>query len=653
MIFRFRLRVPTSLLYFGILLCANNAVTESVRAEAIAPSEDSVGKEYQSLVEQGLTPISSDSSSVIGLDPTEIASLGEIRDEGNPKVNLPLNQRVLTAQTIPNINAQIPGGLTDPVPLPPRPPSIEPSDPPEPPQKLPPPSELLQPGPTAPQPQPGEDVPDVIRVERFEILGSTVFSEEEWAEVTAPFTNRSISFAELLEVRSLITQHYIDRGYITTGALIPPQELSDGVVQIQVVEGGVEDINVTGTTRLNPGYVRSRLGLATDPPLNIEQLREALQLLQLNPLIGTISAELSAGTTVGTNILDVEVTEADTLSLEAALNNGRSPNVGSFRRGVSFTEANLLGLGDSISASFFNTDGSNSLDLSYTLPINPRNGTVRFSFGTSLSRVIDPDFEVLDIRSRSRFFELTLRQPILQSPAQELALGFTISRQESQSILGLDNIGGFPISAGADNEGRTKVTALRFFQDWVKRSEQQVFAARSQFSLGVNWFDATDNNGSPESTFASWRGQAQWVRLLAPDTLLFVRTDVQLSDRPLLTLEQFSLGGIDSVRGYRQDFLLQDNGWFISTEARIPILRIPEIEGVLQVTPFIDFGVGWSNLDNSSAETIAGLGLGLRWQQGDRLTMRLDWGIPLKDRPTRRRSWQENGLYFSVNYRLF
>ncbi|WP_228055540.1 ShlB/FhaC/HecB family hemolysin secretion/activation protein [Lusitaniella coriacea] len=641
------------MLYFGILLCANNAVTESVRAEAIAPSEDSVGKEYQSLVEQGLTPISSDSSSVIGLDPTEIASLGEIRDEGNPKVNLPLNQRVLTAQTIPNINAQIPGGLTDPVPLPPRPPSIEPSDPPEPPQKLPPPSELLQPGPTAPQPQPGEDVPDVIRVERFEILGSTVFSEEEWAEVTAPFTNRSISFAELLEVRSLITQHYIDRGYITTGALIPPQELSDGVVQIQVVEGGVEDINVTGTTRLNPGYVRSRLGLATDPPLNIEQLREALQLLQLNPLIGTISAELSAGTTVGTNILDVEVTEADTLSLEAALNNGRSPNVGSFRRGVSFTEANLLGLGDSISASFFNTDGSNSLDLSYTLPINPRNGTVRFSFGTSLSRVIDPDFEVLDIRSRSRFFELTLRQPILQSPAQELALGFTISRQESQSILGLDNIGGFPISAGADNEGRTKVTALRFFQDWVKRSEQQVFAARSQFSLGVNWFDATDNNGSPESTFASWRGQAQWVRLLAPDTLLFVRTDVQLSDRPLLTLEQFSLGGIDSVRGYRQDFLLQDNGWFISTEARIPILRIPEIEGVLQVTPFIDFGVGWSNLDNSSAETIAGLGLGLRWQQGDRLTMRLDWGIPLKDRPTRRRSWQENGLYFSVNYRLF
>ncbi|MGD2180974.1 ShlB/FhaC/HecB family hemolysin secretion/activation protein [Lusitaniella coriacea] len=653
MIFRFRLRVPSSLLYFGILLCANNAVTESVRAEAIAPSEDSVGKEYQSLVEQGLAPISSDSSSVIGLDPTETASLGEIRDEGNPRVNLPLNQRVLTAQTIPNINAQIPGGLTDPVPLPPRPPSIEPSDPPEPPQKLPPPSELLQPGPTAPQPQPGEDVPDVIRVERFEILGSTVFSEEEWAEVTAPFTNRSISFAELLEVRSLITQHYIDRGYITTGALIPPQELSDGVVQIQVVEGGVEDINVTGTTRLNPGYVRSRLGLATDPPLNIEQLREALQLLQLNPLIGTISAELSAGTTVGTNILDVEVTEADTLSLEAALNNGRSPNVGSFRRGVSFTEANLLGLGDSISASFFNTDGSNSLDLSYTLPINPRNGTVRFSFGTSLSRVIDPDFEVLDIRSRSRFFELTLRQPILQSPAQELALGFTISRQESQSILGLDNIGGFPISAGADNEGRTKVTALRFFQDWVKRSEQQVFAARSQFSLGVNWFDATDNNGSPESTFASWRGQAQWVRLLAPDTLLFVRTDVQLSDRPLLTLEQFSLGGIDSVRGYRQDFLLQDNGWFISTEARIPILRIPEIEGVLQVTPFIDFGVGWSNLDNSSAETIAGLGLGLRWQQGDRLTMRLDWGIPLKDRPSRRRSWQENGLYFSVNYRLF
>ncbi|WP_338421896.1 ShlB/FhaC/HecB family hemolysin secretion/activation protein, partial [Nostoc flagelliforme] len=76
------------------------------------------------------------------------------------------------------------------------------------------------------------------------------------------------------------------------------------------------------------------------------------------------------------------------------------------------------------------------------------------------------------------------------------------------------------------------------------------------FSLGLGAFDATINQEAPDSRFFSWQGQAQWARLLARDTLMLLHLNTQLATTTLLPLEQFGAGGVDSVRGYRQDFLL-------------------------------------------------------------------------------------------------
>jgi hemolysin activation/secretion protein len=99
------------------------------------------------------------------------------------------------------------------------------------------------------------DLPAAITVERYEVVDSTVFSPEELAAVTAPFTG-TISFAELLQARSAVTQLYVDQGYITSGAFIPPQTLEGNVVVIQVVEGSLEGVNVTGNRRLRSSYIR-------------------------------------------------------------------------------------------------------------------------------------------------------------------------------------------------------------------------------------------------------------------------------------------------------------------------------------------------------------------------------------------------------------
>ncbi len=516
-------------------------------------------------------------------------------------------------------------------------------------------NQLLSPPKLPEQPISRQDDPNArFQVDRIEVVGSTVFKPEQLTAITAPFVGRKLTFIELLQVKDAITKLYVDHGYVTTGALIVPQTVEAGVIKIQVIEGSLQEIKIIGNRRLRTQYIRDRILLGAKTPLNVPHLLEKLQLLRLDPQIQNLSAELQTGVHPGTSVLQVEVEEANTFKPTVTLDNGRSPSVGSFRRGIDLQEANLLGLGDTLSVGYANTDGSNTINLNYTLPINPRNGTVFFGFNQGWNRVIEKPFSVLDIQSNTRSYELGYRQPLVQKPTQELAIGLSFSRQESQTELGIDNIGPYKLSPGADANGKTNISALRFFQEYTQRSNQYVFAARSQFSFGVDWFDANVSQDEPDSRFFAWRGQAQWVRQLAPDTLFLARGDFQLAADSLVPLEQFGLGGQLSVRGYRQDSLITDNGMLLSAEFRLPIVRAPKIGGVLQLTPFIDVGKGWNvKGENPSPSLLVGTGLGLLWKQGNNFSARLDWGIPLTSVEGEKRSLQENGLYFSIGYSPF
>ena len=500
------------------------------------------------------------------------------------------------------------------------------------------------------------DIPGTIRVDRFEFEGNTAFSDRELAEITKSYVGREITFAELIAAEAAVTQKYLAAGYLNSGAVIPANQTfpRDGaVVKIQIVEGGVEEIAITGNRRLKSSYLRSRLAIATGRPLNRDRLLSALQMLQLDPLIANISAELQAGSRPEKSRLEVRVKEADSFSGEVFADNNRSPSVGSFRRGVEINQANLLGLGDGLEVSYANTDGSNEFNGSYTVPVNPHNGTIRLAVGAASTNIIEEPFDNAGIEGKSRTYELTYRQPILEKPDRNLAVGVTLSRQESNTFLQGER---FPLSQGANDRGQTRVSAVRFFQEYVQRSSNQVFAARSQFSVGTNLLGATVNDSGPDSRFLAWRGQAQYVRLLAPETLLIVRSDIQLADRSLLSLEQIGIGGVQSVRGYRQDLLLTDSGAIASAEVRIPVWRVPQVKGLLQVAPFIDLGVGWNHSGekaNPDSDQLLGAGVGLLWQMGDRFNARLDYGIPLINVGGGDRTFQEKGIYFRVNYFAF
>ncbi len=532
------------------------------------------------------------------------------------------------------------------------------------PQTLPPLEKPLQVPPTPPTPDEIQSVPGTIVVQKFEFIGSTVFSQQQLQQATADFVGKSITFAELLQAANQITQLYLQQGYITSGAYIPSQEIQSGIVKIQVLEGSLEDIKVNIVKgRLSSNYVRSRIAMAGYKPLNINRLQESLQLLQLNPRIERLNAELTAGTKPGTNLLEVTVFGADTFNTRLMLNNHRNPSIGTFERGIDISETSLLGLGDEFTFGYRNTDGSNRFEGSYNFPVNPRNGTIGFTYRITNNKIIEAPFDDLDIKVDSREYEFTFRQPVIQKAtpqlSQELALSFGFARRETNSsILGVD----FPVFSGADNNGETRISELNFTQEWLQRGSQAVLAVNSEISLGVNAFNASVSDDEPDSQFLVWRGQMLYLRRLTQATSkstispsLLLRSSVQLASDSLVPIEQFSIGGPTTVRGYRQDALVTDNGIVASVEARIPIFRTRQNKGVLQVAPFIDFGIGWNTgRDSPDPNTLVGLGCGLLWQMGENFSARLDWGIPLIDiSNSEGRTWQENGVYFQLEYKPF
>lgn len=484
-----------------------------------------------------------------------------------------------------------------------------------------------------------------IQVKKVDVSGNTLF-KQEIAKLIESFAGKSTNLSELYQLRSTISKLYTDNGYVNSGAYLPPQKLRDGVVKIEVLEGGIETVEVTGNKRLSDRYIASRL-TSLPTPIKTEKLLERLQLLRLDPLIKNVSAELSAGLTPGMSRLDIKVQEADPFTISSSLDNHKSPSIGSNSRNIGITHGNLLGFGDKASINYTNTEGSNGFDFGYAFPINAKNGTISLAYGFNSNDIVETPFTPLDIETKSNYYQLSLRQPIIAQPNREVALGLNFSRQHSESSL-LDIP--FPLSQGADESGNTNISALRFFQEYTQRNDNSVLALRSQFSVGVDLFNATINDNAADSTFFAWRGQSQWVRQLNDDFLFLVRGDLQLAD-DLVSLEQFRLGGASSVRGYRQDVSLSNSGLFTSAELRVPVLRINKVDGVIQLVPFFDFGLPWGG-DGSIAEidSLAAIGMGLNFSAGNKFNARLDYGIPLTDIKVEENSLQDNGVTFSWDY---
>lgn len=500
-----------------------------------------------------------------------------------------------------------------------------------------------------------EAVPGSIVVKRFEIIGNTVISPSEIEAVVKPYTLRNISFIELLEVPQKVTQLYVNKGYINSSAIILPQTIKDRVVKIKIIPGKVEEIKIDGLQQINDKYIRSRLEKATQAPLNQKKLLTALQLLQINPLIANISAELSTGINPNSSILEVKLTEADTFSIGLNLDNSKVASIGTFSRQIELNENNFSGIGDRFNIAYTNSDGSDALNnLSYELPINSDNSKIKFIHNRAYNEITQKPFKLLNIENKTQLYELNYTQPLYQSIEKEISIGFNVTRESAKTTY-LEDDEPFPGVISATNEdGETNISTVGFFQDYLTRDEKQVFFARSHFLLGIDALDSTIDENKPDSQFVAWRGYTEYLRTLSPKTTVSVRSNIQLVNDSLPPIEQFPLGGFYSVRGYPQNILTGDNGIFFSTEISQALIKNERKNITLELIPFLDFGKVWnSELELAeSVNTLAGIGAGLKFSAGKNLTARIDFGVPLIEIESSGDSLQENGIYFSVQSKL-
>ena len=507
--------------------------------------------------------------------------------------------------------------------------------------------------PVLPPSEEGIRVPGEVRVfaREFRTVGNTVFSAAELAEVTKPFTNREITFEDLESVRYALTLHYIQHGYINSGAIVPDQTVQDGVIIMQIIEGKLTDIEVEGTRWLRSRYIRDRLKPYGGPPLNVQRLQEGLQLLQANPLVGRINAELRPGFARGEAILKVRVEDTMPYHLGLAVNDYQSPSVGGERFDLDFADDNLSGNGDPLYFRYGVTAGVNDYDAGYTLPFTAGDTSLGFEFRRTDALVVEAPFDRLDITSTTDTYTFTLQQPVYRTLSEDLTAPLSVDYRRSETfLLGRP----FTFSLGA-HDGRSAVSVLRLSPEWVQRSPVQVLAARSRFSVGIHAFGATENSGPvPDGQFFAWLGQFQWARRLPIwGAEAVVRADIQLTPNRLLSLEQFTVGGNQSVRGYRENQLVRDNGAVGSVESRLPVLWNRQGQAIIQLAPFTDVGGAWATRGHTGDPAyLASVGVGVRWAMLRNANFQLYWGYALKHVDTPGGDPQDYGLHFQLSVDL-
>ncbi|MGL6337765.1 MAG: ShlB/FhaC/HecB family hemolysin secretion/activation protein, partial [Waterburya sp.] len=290
----------------------------------------------------------------------------------------------------------------------------------------------------------------------------------------------------------------------------------------------------------------------------------------------------------------------------------------------------LLGNGDILNFGYSRTlkNGLVRYEAGYTFPINKDDGTINVNYTDAETNIVEEPTSALDIQADFKSYHFTVRQPINLSRGEQLFVELGLEHIQSETFI--DNDFSFAFTEGLPN-GESKISALRLATEYINRGETSSLRVRSQFSLGIDLLDATVTNAGIDGLFWSWQGVAQWLKKLDNDLILASNLDIQLTPDKLLPIEQISVGGVNSVRGYRQNLSIGDNGVIGSVELQIPLFEFLRFDdGIVKLNPFIDGGTLWNNQDEEIEDsTLFSIGVGVSLEIAEVLNARVDYGIPL------------------------
>jgi len=513
---------------------------------------------------------------------------------------------------------------------------------------------------------------------RIMVNGPTSLPAQQIDAVVARFQGSKLDLVGQQRLLVALNRLYQDAGHVSSGFVIN-QDTTDGVVQVQAVEGKLAGVEVVGGTRLKSSYLASRVTRRLDEHLQIDDVQRTLRWLQTDPNIHRLDAQLLPGERTGEAILRLDVDDSQRFSLGLVADNHRSPALGAEGATLLASARNLSGRGESVSFSAGLSDGSDALSARVEMPVSAQNVQVAAYYARSDSEIIESRFAALDIESQSETAGVSVGVPVMETASQRLIVSLALENKKSESSL-FDIP--FSFSPGAQ-EGKSETATAEVGLEWERRGSNSAVALRLGYRRGFHALGATEAHASDstlaalnptgaDGKFGRWLLQgtwhanpATWLPLIPQQSRLVVQTTAQLAEDPLMALEKLAVGGARSVKGYRENTFVRDNGVFINTQLRLPLwnYRAEPHPLNLMVVPFVDVGWSWDEratavgaTNSSRKRRIASAGLGLEWRPLTGLYAQIFWAEPIDDNFSpgmmRRGDYdlQDDGIHFSVGY---
>lgn len=474
----------------------------------------------------------------------------------------------------------------------------------------------------------------------------------ETARLEQPEAGFSIN--QLQEVAAKIAAYYREHGYILAQSFVPEQEVVGGEVKVQVLEGTLADIQVEGNRRYRANVLERPFDALLGEPIEKDSIESALLTLTNYPGV-TAFGVLGAGRDVGTSRLTLRVQSEDRFEMEAALDNHGSQFAGEYRGQLVFTFNDPLRRADRLQLiGLYALDESDSSThglyggLDYEIPLfSPRDSlrvlhlTNTYTIGASAASLA-----AVDTEGETQVDEIGYRHDFPRTRLGSASIGLAV------------NVKTATFDAPPTAIYEDKLTTARLDAQWERVDTR--FRGMNHFALSYthgfkDLLDSLDDYDSAAVGGASRFGasgefdkvslQIQRLQRLTQNTSVLLRVDGQYSDDPLVSLEQFSLGGPNSVRAYSVSEVLAERGGVASLElilgapgiAKRPAFGSYTWGQLLQLSLFADYAKGWLNQPLLSGQEesveLSGAGGALQFAVPGRVFARLEVATPLSNRP--------------------
>ena len=445
---------------------------------------------------------------------------------------------------------------------------------------------------------------------------SSVLSAEELEAITQPYEGKSVTLQDIYGIVEKINAVYAVKGYVTCRAFLPPQTVEDGTVKLILVEGKTGTYTVTGNRYTHSSYIVNRLHLSEGKIANIHVLNN--DMLRFNATNSTqLRIIMKAGAKPGTTDYEITAYEPQRETWTVFEDNAGSDTSGLYRTGLFYTTKSVSGYNDPLSIGTVYSEGMKAANITYSHYLGRSGTKMNLLYSANAVKTIDGAYKDR-VKGHANSVGVGFTRPLAVHETMRTELSLDYNRQASKSD--------FMVYPYRFNIVDDQVQDIALGLAVTNYGNSYVWYQKHSYTRGYSK-STPDSHQAETQHFGFYRFNGLYQKAYAKGKQLNVRADAQWSGTEGMTSSrQFYIGGMYSVRGYKENYLGGDSGFTISTEYQIPVAHTKTNAFV-----FFDYGhIYGSGQSDDAARILASVGVGLRSAICKNISTALTLGVPLR-----------------------